>query len=112
MIVSIFKDDVSAQVNTLYAKADEARKRGDWDGFFNYSREALEVVNGWINRMNVKRCSLIEGFENDISNPNDTKQVMIGFNSLHLAIKKVELGLGEPKFDLRELNKNLLIKAV
>ena len=112
MIVSIYEDNVSDRVDALHKKAIEAKERGDNDGFFKYSYEALDVVKAWINRMNVKRSRLIEGFEKDISNPEDRKQVMIGYNNLELAIKKVELGLGEPTFDLRALNKNLLIKAV
>lgn len=110
MIVSIFKDDVSAQVNALYAKANEARERGDMDGFFNYSHEALDVVNEWIERQRYRTNSL-SGL-NSVRQVNGRKQIKIDFGELSLAVKSVQLGIGEPKFDLRELNKNLLIKAV
>lgn len=111
MIVSIFKDDVSAQVNTLYAKANEARERGDMKGFFDYSHEALEVVNGWIDRQQC-RMTFKESFESSICRVENEQDLRIAFNYLKLSVLKVEVGMGEPKFDLRELNKNLLIKAV
>ena len=111
MIVSIFKDDVSAQVNTLYAKANEARERGDMEEFFNLSEKALEVVNGWIDRQQC-RMTFKESFEDSICRVENEQDLRIAFNYLKLSVLKVEVGMGEPKFDLRELNKNLLIKAV
>lgn len=112
MIVSIFKDDVSAQVNTLYAKANEARERGDMKGFFNHSEKALEIVNAWIDRQQCRQRNLSDFFMSSIEQVNDRRQIEIAFGELRLAVKRVEVGMGEPKFNLRELNKHLLIKAV
>ena len=111
MIVGIFVDDVSAQVDALHKRAREARETGDMEGFFSYSHEALEVVNGWIDRQQC-RMDFKESFESSICRVKNEKDLWIAFNYLKLSVLKVELGLGEAKFDLRDLNKNLLIKAI
>lgn len=111
MIVTMFKDDVSAQVDALHKKAKEARERGDMNGFFNYSHEALKVVDEWIDRQQC-RNSFREAFESSISRVKNEQDLRIAFNDLNLAVKRVEVGFGEPKFNLRQLNKHLLIKAV
>ena len=112
MIISIFKDDVSAQVEAFYREASEARERGDMDSFFDYSHKALEVVNRWIDRQKCRQRNLSEFFMSSIKQVNDRKQIEIAFGELSLAVKRVEMGLGEPKLDLRALNKHLLNKAI
>lgn len=111
MIVGMFVDDVSAQVGMLHKRASEARDSGDMEGFFNYSQEALELVNGWIDRQQC-RMNFKESFESSICRVKNEQDLRIAFNYLKLAVLKVEAGLAEPKFDIKELNKHLMVKAI
>lgn len=112
MIVTMVQDDVSAQVEAFYREASEARERGDMDGFFDYSHKALEVVNRWIDRQQCRQRTLSSNFMGAIGKGDDPRQIEIAYNCLELAILRVEVGLGEPKLDLRTLNKHLLNKAI
>ena len=112
MVVGIFVDDVSAQVDALHKKAREARETGDMEGFFRYSHEVLNLVNGWIDRKKVRKTEFQKSFEGSIKDIKTDIDLQIAFNYLDLAIKKVQLGLSERKFDLMELNKHLIVKTV
>ena len=112
MVVGVFVDDVSAQVDALHKKAREARETGDMEGFFRYSHEALNLVNGWIDRQKVRKTEFQKSFESSICRVKNEQDLRIAFNYLDLAIKKVELGLPERGFNLVELNKHLMVKAI
>lgn len=111
MVVAMVQDDVSTQVEAYYNEANKARERGDMDGFFDYSHKALEVVKRWIDRQQC-RMSFKESFESSICRVKDEQDLRIAFNYLKLSVLRVEVGMGEPKLDLRELNKHLLNKAI
>ena len=112
MVVGVFVDDVSAQVDALHKRAREARETGDMEGFFSYSHEALTLVNGWIDRQKARKTEFQKNFERSIKDVKTDLDLQIAFNYLDLAIMKVELGLQERGFDLMELNKHLIVKAI
>lgn len=105
-------ENISERVEALHQKASEANQKGDFHGFFNYSQEALDLVNDWIRKQKSKNDFLVNSFKKDIKIAKTGTDVQIAFDWLNLAIKKVELGLPERKFDLVELNKHLMIKAI
>lgn len=76
------EDNISTQVSYLFMKAREAMENGNIEDFFNYSNEALYFVDDWI-----------EGIKE---------------NKQYGGMEKHE----ESGFNLRELNKELLEKAV
>ena len=94
MLVYIYKERITEAVDEIHRQAEEARKQGDYDTFFELSSKALDLVNGWIARQkkesNLKKVNF-----------KDEKQSEIYFGELGLSIARINAGFGKEKKHLK-----------
>lgn len=98
MLVYIYKERITEAVDEIHRQAEEARKQGDYNTFFELSNKALDLVNGWIARQkkesDLKKVNIKANFK-------DEKQSEIYFGELGLSIARINAGFGKEKKHLK-----------
>ena len=91
MLIYIHNERISEAVAAIHRESAEARKKGDFDTFFELSYNALDLVDSWIKNQGKECNDCMKGFEKSL-NPKNEKQNEIAFNYLGLAISRVNAG--------------------